>query len=143
MANKSLLISGGDGTAIPTGMVGEVVKSSINTAVSSGTGYSSLTSISLTAGTWLISAVFTGDFNVDPAASISISDNGSASHAGLTGYTSTYMVVTKRSDAYHAANIGALPYTCSTSKTIHLVLYRTTTASTTFTDTILVAIRIA
>jgi hypothetical protein len=141
--NKAILVQGGDGTAIPSNMVGEVKKVSSNSAITSATGYSSLGSVTLSPGTWLLSAMLACDFNTDPTPSISLSDNGFATHAGLTGYASTYMSVTKRSDAYYGATIATLPYTTTGTPTVHFVLNRSATSNSTFSAINLVAIRIA
>lgn len=59
MTQKSLLQSAGDGTAVPTGYVGEVLKQTraIGSALSLTSGIpTNITSITLPAGNWLICA---------------------------------------------------------------------------------------
>jgi hypothetical protein len=56
MANKNILVQAGDGTAIPSGMVGEVKSATgaaSTTLTLSNTSYS-VASVSLEAGTWLV-----------------------------------------------------------------------------------------
>jgi hypothetical protein len=57
MSTKSILVQGGDGTAVPSGMVGEVIQSSYNGSANVvATTWTELTSIALTPGRWDISA---------------------------------------------------------------------------------------
>lgn len=59
MTQKSLLQSAGDGTAVPAGYVGEVLVSTgtgTSSPAASGT-WSSIESLTLTKGTWMVSGV--------------------------------------------------------------------------------------
>ncbi len=52
MSTKSILVQGGDGTAIPAGMVGEQITASGAAYTGSSTTNTTLSSISLGAGVW-------------------------------------------------------------------------------------------
>lgn len=95
MANKQLLISSGDGTAVPAGYVGETVTGTVTNSVSLTTSYASITgtSISLSPGIWMIYAQVSLFLNIPP--------NSGSNFTQLTGSvqlaTSTGTNLTERS----------------------------------------------
>lgn len=84
---KSKLTQGGDGTAIPAGMVGELISNGTHSAVTLSTGANfTITSITLTAGVWDVSGaaeVITGATTTTVAsAGISLANNAFSTFSG-------------------------------------------------------------
>jgi len=86
MANKAILVQGGDGTAVPAGMVGEVIAATaIGASVTINTSDTTVTDITLSKGRWhlfwslvvtnLPASIFTYDY-------IGITNSGGAHTAG-------------------------------------------------------------
>jgi hypothetical protein len=99
MAKKQILQQSGDGTAIPTGMVGEVYESVNSSGTSvANTGFTTITSITLQPGTWDIGfnvfAESTGltaiTFGVASATNSSTGWNASYNALGVAANSSTY-----------------------------------------------------
>jgi hypothetical protein len=101
MAKKQILQQAGDGTAVPTGMVGEVKSGrTADTSLSSGT-YNALVDLTLSAGLWLVTAFAVANRNAvtlsDGTVAFDVSKSGgtfSTSHGGYTCMVSAFSTYT-------------------------------------------------
>lgn len=91
MANKAILTQGGDGTAIPSNMVGEVKRADVlagtNQVLTAGAGFTDITgaSLSLGKGRWMIfAAVGFEGYTSASAGSISILLRNSSDSTDVT-----------------------------------------------------------
>ena len=107
MANKAILVQGGDGTAIPAGMVGEKIAFTPRTVTGSGGAWTSNTSAlaTLTAGVWRVAsrAAFSGSGAANTVES-KVCTNSATDSTGTV--TDLFMVYTANASA---ANSFSLP----------------------------------
>jgi hypothetical protein len=150
MSNKQLLQSAGDGTAVPAGYVGEVISAESNTFTTTGLANNSTTgflSITLTPGTWLISASqsFLQNSSTGTAAGSVLSDV-SATGNTIAGFGASVVDIgIWPSNNVSQATIThpSFVYSTATSKTIYLNNYMLFTLGTPSRKGTIRAVRIA
>lgn len=119
MTQKALLQAAGDGTTTPSGYVGEVI-SSTGTANVLNTGYTNLTSITLTPGAWEVSAML----YINSAATADVMSFGIATISG-GGTGNGWTPSVNQGYMRWAASIGAISNTVNASR--YVVTSGTTT----------------
>jgi hypothetical protein len=124
MTQKALLQSAGDGTAIAAGYAGEVVRSQGSTSLSAATGTVNVTSVQISAGTWILSGWLQTTLSADTTTSLLISDTSGTSNV-LTGITHGQDVaMCSQSATGKAGTTANILYVTSSNKTIFLNFYR-------------------
>ena len=75
MTAKALVLSGGDGTAVPSGYVGEKISSTISVVTCALNSTATVSSITVTSGVWIIYCAFNAYIGVPPPAGQAIAAN--------------------------------------------------------------------
>lgn len=120
MTQKALLQSAGDGTAVPSGYIGQVLQTTQGVTATLGAA-ANLTSLSVTPGVWLLTAEFSV---LDTAGASNYYYFGISTNSGsFTGTTRGY----NYAEVYTLASVGKasgsllVPVVVSTTTTYYLV----------------------
>lgn len=92
MTTKQTLLSGGDGTAIPAGVIGETKQSVVTTAQLT-TSQANVTSLSLEKGKWLVSGMVSLRSSPNTRQHVNGCITTSSAGVGINGTTAVYAPV--------------------------------------------------
>jgi hypothetical protein len=141
-------LTGANATTVSTagsGKIGEIQKAGgTGQTLASGSGVSNISTLSLTAGIWLLSGSLLALPSVAVGAAIWITNAGAASATQLTGYASSQAILSKRdNDSYVGGSVPMLYFNATSATSIYLNLNRGVVSSFSNMEWNFTAVRIA